>query len=66
MWKRSDPEWGERVVVWIAPEGTPPSLEEIQRMVSEQIASYATPKELVLVDVLPRTTLGKIRRNELR
>ena len=66
VWKRSDPEWGERVVVWIAPEGTPPSLEEIQRMVSEQIASYATPKELVLVDVLPRTTLGKIRRSELR
>lgn len=66
VWKRPDPEWGERVVVWIVPDGTPPSLEAIQRVATERIAFFAAPKECVLVDALPRTVLGKIRRNELR
>jgi O-succinylbenzoic acid--CoA ligase len=67
VWKRSDPEWGERVVAWVVPsDGSPsPSLEELRQIVAETIAPWAAPKELVIVDDLPRTAGGKVRRREL-
>jgi O-succinylbenzoic acid--CoA ligase len=65
VWKRSDPEWGERVVAWVVPSDDAPSLEELRRIVSEAIAPWAAPKELVIVDDLPRTAAGKVRRREL-
>ena len=65
VWKRSDPEWGERVVAWVVPSDDAPSLDELRRIVAETIAPWAAPKELVLVDDLPRTAAGKVRRREL-
>ena len=65
VWKRSDPEWGERVVAWVVPSDDAPSLEELRQLVAETIAPWAAPKELVIVDDLPRTAAGKVRRREL-
>jgi o-succinylbenzoate---CoA ligase len=65
VWKRSDPEWGERVVAWIVPTDDAPSLDELRQVVAETIAPWAAPKELVIVDDLPRTASGKIRRRAL-
>ena len=65
VWKRSDPEWGERVVAWVVPSDDAPSLEELRQIVAEAIAPWAAPKELVLVDDLPRTAAGKVHRREL-
>jgi O-succinylbenzoic acid--CoA ligase len=65
VWKRSDPEWGERVVAWVVPSDDAPSLDELRRIVAETIAPWAAPRELVLVDDLPRTAAGKVRRREL-
>jgi O-succinylbenzoic acid--CoA ligase len=65
VWKRSDPEWGERVVVWIVPTDDAPSLDDLRKVVAETIAPWAAPKELVIVDDLPRTASGKIRRRAL-
>ena len=65
VWKRSDPEWGERVVAWVVPTDDAPSLEELRQIVADGIAPWAAPKELVLVDDLPRTAAGKVRRREL-
>ena len=65
VWKRSDPEWGERVVAWVVPTDDAPSLDELRQMVADTIAPWAAPKELVLVDDLPRTAAGKVRRREL-
>jgi O-succinylbenzoic acid--CoA ligase len=65
VWKRSDPEWGERVVAWVVPSDDPPSLEDLREFVAETIAPWAAPKELVIVDDLPRTAAGKVRRREL-
>ncbi len=65
VWKRSDPEWGELVVAWVVPADDAPSLDELRRIVSEMIAPWAAPRELVLVDDLPRTAAGKVRRREL-
>jgi O-succinylbenzoic acid--CoA ligase len=65
VWKRPDPEWGERIVAWVVPTDDGPSLEELRQMVTDSIAPWAAPKELVLVHDLPRTASGKIRRRAL-
>ena len=65
VWKRPDPEWGERVVAWVVPTDDAPPLDELRQMVADGIAPWAAPKELVLVDDLPRTAAGKVRRREL-
>jgi O-succinylbenzoic acid--CoA ligase len=64
---RPDPEWGERVVAWVVPahDRQPPTLEQLKRLAVEVIAPWAAPKELVLVEELPKTSIGKIRRAAL-
>ena len=67
VWKRPDPEWGERVVAWVVATDPahPPTLDELADLVGDRLARWAAPKELVLVDVLPRTASGKVRRTAL-
>jgi O-succinylbenzoic acid--CoA ligase len=67
VWKRPDPEWGERVVAWVVlrPGAEAPVLEEVRARVAAEIAPYAAPRELVVVDALPRTSGGKVRRADL-
>jgi o-succinylbenzoate---CoA ligase len=65
VWKRADPEWGERVVAWVVPTDDAPSLDQLRQVVAETIAPWAAPKELVIVDDLPRTAAGKLRRRAL-
>jgi o-succinylbenzoate---CoA ligase len=67
VWKRPDPVWGERVVAWVVPaEGSPvPELDELRDLVSDRIARWAAPRELVVVEVLPRTSGGKVQRRAL-
>ncbi|HZQ26325.1 MAG TPA: AMP-binding protein [Acidimicrobiales bacterium] len=65
---RPDDEWGQRVVAWVVPAGAgaaPPSLEQLRAHAKERLPAYAAPKELVLIDDLPRTALGKVRRTAL-
>ena len=68
VWKRPDAEWGERVVAWVVPAdpADPPSLESLRRRASDELSPWSAPKELVLVDQLPRTDSGKLRRSALR
>jgi o-succinylbenzoate---CoA ligase len=62
-----DPEWGERVTVWVVPAdaGDPPTLEDLRAYAAERLPTYAAPRELVLVERLPRTASGKVRRADL-
>ncbi|HEX2849980.1 MAG TPA: AMP-binding protein, partial [Acidimicrobiales bacterium] len=60
-----DEEWGQRVVAWIVPDGEAPSLPALRDVVKQSLPAYAAPKELVVVEALPRTPLGKLRRNLL-
>ncbi len=64
---RPDPEWGQRVVAFVVPArpGAPPSLESLRAWVKQRLPAYAAPRELVVVEALPRTALGKLRRAEL-
>lgn len=61
---RPDPEWGHRVVavVELVPGTSAPSLEELRAWVREELPAWSAPKELEVVDRLPRTSLGKVRR----
>jgi O-succinylbenzoic acid--CoA ligase len=64
---RPDVEWGQRVVAWVVPAAgaPPPTLSEMRAAVSELVAPYAAPKALVTVSSLPRTPIGKVRRDLL-
>lgn len=64
---RPDPEWGQRVVAWIVPADPldPPTLESLRARVAEELPRFAAPRELVLVNSLPRTSLGKVTRYQL-
>lgn len=63
-----DPRWGERLVAVVVPADptAPPSLDELREMVKAEIAAFAAPKQMVTTHALPRTSLGKLRRGELR
>ncbi len=67
VWKRPDPEWGERVVAWVVPadDVAVPGLEELRDLVGGRLAKWAAPRELVVVHALPRTPGGKVRRADL-
>ncbi|MHB1139777.1 MAG: class I adenylate-forming enzyme family protein [Microthrixaceae bacterium] len=64
---RADREWGQRVVAIVVPSdpGDPPTLDALRGLAREWLPVAAAPKELELVDSLPRTALGKIRRSLL-
>ncbi|HEV8296235.1 MAG TPA: AMP-binding protein [Acidimicrobiales bacterium] len=62
---RSDAEWGARVAAIVVPRdaGAPPTLDELRAFARESLPAYALPRQLVLAPALPRTPLGKLRRN---
>jgi len=64
---RPDKEWGRVVtaVVVAADPANPPRLERLRNLVKMELPAWHAPKRLELVRELPRTSLGKIRRNSL-
>jgi O-succinylbenzoic acid--CoA ligase len=61
----NDAEWGQRVVAWIVTDGSEISLDALRDHVSSVLPRFAAPRQLVIVERIPRTALGKPRRNEL-
>jgi O-succinylbenzoic acid--CoA ligase len=64
---RPDRDWGERVVAFVVARDAadPPSLEVLRDHVKAELPPWCAPRQLVLVDALPRTALGKVRRADL-
>lgn len=64
---RPDPEWGQQVVAWVVPAdpSAPPPLAALRDHVGATLPRHAAPRRLVLVEALPRTTLGKVARTAL-
>ena len=64
---RPDARWGEAVVAVIAPApGARPSRESVLALFEGRLARFKHPKEVHLVDALPRTALGKVRKEAVR
>jgi O-succinylbenzoic acid--CoA ligase len=64
---RPDPEWGHVVTAVVVPSdpAAPPSLEALRDKVKAELPAYCAPRRLELVEGLPRTALGKVRRSAL-
>jgi o-succinylbenzoate---CoA ligase len=64
----ADPEWEERVGAWVVPADPTdaPRLEDLRNHCREAgLAPFKIPRELTLVERLPRTPGGKLRRSAL-
>ncbi|WP_422024462.1 malonate--CoA ligase [Roseibium sp.] len=60
-------DFGETVVGLIVAEaGANPDLDAIQAAVSGGLARFKHPRKLIVVDTLPRNTMGKVQKNILR
>jgi long-chain acyl-CoA synthetase len=58
-------EWGERVVAYVVGSGTEDELDSYLRE-SDDLADFKRPREYYLVDDLPKTPSGKVKKYELR
>ncbi|MFE3289914.1 fatty-acid--CoA ligase FadD5 [Rhodococcus sp. NPDC059234] len=63
---RPDPKWGEVPVAVVALQGEDLTLDELSAFLDDRLARYKHPKELVVVDALPRNASGKVVKWELR
>jgi acyl-CoA synthetase (AMP-forming)/AMP-acid ligase II len=58
-----DPEWGEAVTAFVVAPGADPA--ELREWCREQLPPPKVPKQVVLVDTLPRNAAGKLERERL-
>jgi acetyl-CoA synthetase len=67
---KPDPRRGEIVKAYVTLRAgmveSPTFQEEIQNIVRERVGNHAYPREVVVVDSLPKTESGKIQRFKLR
>ena len=62
-----DPEFGQRPVAFVVPkEGAQLTVEELDRFARANLARFKVPRDIVIMDDLPRNALGKVLRRELR
>ncbi len=61
------PDFGEAVAVAIVPEsGAGLSAEDVTNAIAPQLARFKHPRHVVFLDALPRNTMGKVQKNQLR
>lgn len=64
-----DPDLGQRVVAFVEPirpvENEVAWVESVNRYLREHLAGYKCPREIRLVDQLPRTPTGKVMKRDL-
>lgn len=63
---QKDEKWGEIPVAFVTLRSADVTTEEILSHTRKLIAGYKMPKRIVIVDELPKTSTGKVRKNELR
>jgi malonyl-CoA/methylmalonyl-CoA synthetase len=64
---RPSSEWGEQVTAFAALQAgsLAPAIDELRDWARDQLAAYKLPRELVVVDALPRNALGKVVKGDL-
>lgn len=64
---RPDDRWGEAVIAIVVPaNGKTLSREAICALLEGRVARYKHPRDVVFVPALPRTALGKVKREEVK
>jgi o-succinylbenzoate---CoA ligase len=61
---RPDPEWGEAIAAFVVARGRVDP-EELRAWLRERLAPHKVPKEILLVETLPRSPGGKLLRARL-
>lgn len=62
-----DREWGQKAVAFILPKNqNSVDLESLRSKLKSVLQDYKIPREFVVVDEIPRTATGKVRRGALR
>lgn len=62
-----DPDFGETVLgVIVAESGQSPDLDAMMDAIRSALARFKHPRKLILLDELPRNTMGKVQKNILR
>ncbi len=62
-----DERLGERLCAVIVPKGEAPSLDDLARFAIESgLPKYLCPEVVAMIDEMPRTAAGKIRKNVVR
>jgi len=61
-------DFGEAVTAVIIPEDMQQSPDEktIIGQLKQQLANYKVPKKIIVLETLPRNTMGKVQKNVLR
>jgi O-succinylbenzoic acid--CoA ligase len=66
VFARPDPRWGEAITALVVPRpGQRPDPAELREHCRARLAGFKVPKAIELVDALPRTESGKVRRRDL-
>jgi long-chain acyl-CoA synthetase len=62
-----DPTWGERVVAFVsrAPRSSV-GADELIAFVGKRLSAYKTPEQVVFLEALPKSPVGKIQRRDLK
>jgi acyl-CoA synthetase (AMP-forming)/AMP-acid ligase II len=62
-----DARWGERVVAAIVPRlGATIDPDEVRSFVRASLGGFKAPKEIRVMDALPKSGSGKVLKRELR
>ena len=62
-----DADFGEAVLGLIVPEpGATPDLDAIMAAAKQSLARFKHPRRLIVIEALPRNTMGKVQKNVLR
>lgn len=63
----ADDYWSQLVTAFVVPRpGKSLEIDELRTFCKEQLAAYKVPKNVQIVDALPKDTQGKILKRELR
>ncbi|WP_299692667.1 malonyl-CoA synthase [uncultured Tateyamaria sp.] len=61
------PDFGESVIAAVVPApGASPDPDSIRAKVEAQLARFKHPRRYIILDALPRNTMGKVQKNVLR
>lgn len=60
------PKWGEVGRAYIVPKTNAIAVEDISKYCRERLAGYKVPKEILVMDSLPKSAAGKVLKNLLK